>query len=147
MFIIFLNNSMIDVSLYYCVYSRDCEPIIATLATTFLVRSTSKAPNFTIRMCVLSIVLILYIYTRVSKDRESGGRRYRIRQRQGLDFEKGVDPPLSFYSRSMVSFGPRFTWDEEYTEGRNSPLNESKSIGRAPSSYFFAFHDVLRGFV
>lgn len=65
MFIIFLNNSMIDVSLYYCVYSRDCEPIIATLATTFLVRSTSKAPNFTIRMCVLSIVLILYTYIHV----------------------------------------------------------------------------------
>lgn len=56
---------MIDVSLYYCIYSRDCEPIIATLATTFLVRSTSKAPNFTIRMCVLSIVLILYTYIHV----------------------------------------------------------------------------------
>lgn len=69
-FIIFLKNSAVE----------DCITFISLwlwanyrheVVTTFPLRSrNSKAPNFTIRMCVHPIVLILYIYyiyTRVRK--------------------------------------------------------------------------------
>lgn len=96
----------------YYIYSCDCEVIIevTTLVTTFW-PVPPLAPNFTIRMCVFPIVLI-YIYVsrgiEIVVVEDTGYDRGRELVVCGLDFEKGVDPPLSFYSRSMVSFGPRF---------------------------------------
>lgn len=138
---------MIDVSLYYCVYSRDCEPIIATLATTFLVRSISKAPNFTIRMCVLSIVLILYIYiyTRVSKDRESGGRRYRTIE-AGLRFRKrGGSTPFILFSVNGV-LRPSFHVGRRIYRGTKFPIERIQEYRESSFELLLRVSRRVKGF-